>query len=172
MEQEEQIAEPHRDNRDMDAQKRLSIPMVYYAVTPAFILLDYFGGLNIRVAILDSYPTYKGLYYFFCILCGVCIYLVPRFSPIVALFESFTIIMMTILALYIPYFITIEDVMNADFDFTKILTIPYIVNLILAGGIAAFTFNKSLEAFGISDNKIKDKRNDSNSKPQNFMSQD
>ncbi len=150
--------------------------MVYYAITPAFILLDYFGGLNIRVAVLDLYPTYKGLYYFFCILCGVCVYLVPRFSPIVALFESLTIYIMTILSVFIPYFQAIEhmdDILNADIQFASIVTPPHITNLILAGGIAAFTFNNSLEALGISDNKkIKDRRNDLNSKPQNFINQD
>lgn len=141
----------------MNEQKKLLIPKIYFALTPVFILLDYVGGMNIRVAVLDLYPMYKGPYYVFCILCGVFIYLAPRFSPVIALFESLIIYMMTILSVFIPYFKLIQhtdDILNTDFQLENIMTAPNITNLVLAGIIAVFTLRTSLEALGMSDNKL------------------
>ena len=70
----------------MGLRGRISIASLYYYATPVFILLDYFGGVNVRVAVLDAMPLYKNLYYGFCILCGVGVYALPRLTPVVALF--------------------------------------------------------------------------------------
>ncbi len=128
------------------------IPKLYYAITPAFILLDYIWGINVRVAVLDNYPLYKGLYYGFCILCGVIIYLVPRSSSFVALIESAIIIMLTVMGFLLSYVQTLSqafDVMNADFETLNMFNPQYITNIFLAGGIACITFNKSLRELGI-----------------------
>lgn len=139
---------------NMSEQNKLLIPKIYFALTPAFILLDYFGGMNIRIAVLDSYPTYKGLYYGFCILCGIITFFIPRFSPVIALFESIAIYLMTILGVFVPYFQLIQHAdLNTDFQLENIMTAPYITNLVLAGFIAVFTFHTSLEVIGISDNE-------------------
>ncbi len=55
-----------------------TIPRIYYYLTPAFISLDYFGVANIRVAVLDSMPVYKNLYYGFCVACGIVVFFLPR----------------------------------------------------------------------------------------------
>jgi len=55
----------------MGTRGRYSIPSLYYYITPLFVLLDYGWGISVRVAVLDSMPLYKNLYYGFCILCGV-----------------------------------------------------------------------------------------------------
>ena len=72
----------------MGTDFRNSAARLYFYITPLFILLDYVLGVNVRVSALDSWPVYKNLYYGFCILCGVCMYFVPRYSAIVTLFES------------------------------------------------------------------------------------
>ena len=128
------------------------IPKLYYTITPAFILLDYIWGINVRVAALDNAPLYKGLYYGFCILCGVIIYLVPRSSSFVALIESTIIIMLTVmgfLSSYVQILSQAFDAMNADFETINILRPQYIINLFLAGGIACITFIKSQRELGI-----------------------
>jgi hypothetical protein len=128
------------------------VPKLYYAVTPVFMMLDYIWGINIRVAVLDNYPLYKGLYYVFCILCGVIIYLVPRGSAIVTLIESIIIIMMTVLGVLLPYVQAVTqaaDIMNADFDNISIVHPQYIINLVLVGGIAVLSFHKSLRELGL-----------------------
>lgn len=131
------------------------VPKLYYTITPLFILFDYVLGINVRTVVLDSEPVYKGLYYGFCILCGVVIYLIPRLSPVVALVESIIILMMTVLSVFMPYIQAIahmDDILNADIQYVSILGPPYIVNLVLSGGMAAFTFHKSLKVLGISGN--------------------
>ncbi len=131
------------------------IPKLYYTITPLFILLDYVWGINVRAVVLDSEPMYKGLYYGFCVLCGVVIYIVPRLSPVVALVESTIIFMMTVLSVFIPYvqsIVQMDNILDADLQYASIVSVPYIVNLVLAGGMAAFTFNKSLRVLGISGN--------------------
>ena len=133
----------------MHTRGRHSIPSVYYYITPLFILLDYLGGINVRVAVLDSFPLYKSLYYGFCVLCGVGMYALPRCTPIVALFESTINILMIVLAVIVPYFQFIEeadDVLNADLHIAGAFDIPHIVNLILAGGIAIIAFHGSLRS--------------------------
>jgi hypothetical protein len=138
----------------MRSDVRNFIPKLYYAVTPLFILLDYVWHINVRVAVLDSEPLYKGLYYGFCILCGVAVYVVPRCSSVVALVESVIVFSMTVLSVFVPYvqvILQMDDILNADFQNVGILSVPYIVNLVLAGGMAALTFKKSLYELGISD---------------------
>ena len=72
----------------MSGLVRYSIPRLYYLVTPAFILLDYFGGINVRVAVLDDMPVYKNLYYGFCVLCGVAVYFRARSRILVSVVET------------------------------------------------------------------------------------
>ena len=124
------------------------VPKLYYAITPIFILLDYLWHINVRVAILDTEPLYKGLYYGFCIFCGVAVYLMPRYSSVVAVFESAIIIVMTILGVFIQYARTIsqmDDVLNTDFETIGLVGPEHVVNLVLIGVIAIFTFRKSLD---------------------------
>ena len=131
----------------MRTYKRHFIPRWYYYATPLFILLDYLAGINVRVAALDSMPLYKNAYYGFCILCGLCIYILPKYSPIVALFESGINFMMTILLLFLPYAILIsntEDVLSQDWSLPQMFTAQRIVNLTLAGFVAVFAFRASI----------------------------
>ena len=131
---------------------RFVIPRLDYLITPAFILLDYFWGINIRVAILDSEPLYKGLYYGFCVLCGVVVFVVPQCARVVTLLESSIIFVMTILGLFIPYAQAIsqmDDILNSDIMTAGIIEPPHIVNLVLVGVVSLFTIKINLKGFGI-----------------------
>ena len=131
----------------MDKNSSNLIPKLYYAITPVFILLDYIGGINFRVAVLDNFAMYKGLYYGFCIICGLLVFLVPRSSSFVAVIESIIIIMMTVFSIFIPYTRIISggsDVLDLDFQGMNIVQPNYIINLCLAGSIAVITFRTSI----------------------------
>ena len=135
---------------------RNSIARWYFYITPLFILLDYFGGVNVRVSALDSWPLYKNLYYGFCILCGVCMYIVPRYSAVVALFESIINFGMIVFSIFMPYIqnmIYAEDILNADFKaMEEAINAQSIVNLVIVGSFVVLTFQKSIqtiqESFG------------------------
>jgi hypothetical protein len=137
-------------DRAMGRFIRYSIPRLYYLVTPAFIVLDYVGGVSVRVAVLDGMPLYKSLYYSFCILCGVAVYFLPDYSAVVALFESPVNLVITILGLVLPYIERIkqfDDVLNTAWSPVPDFSVPYLTNLVLAAGVSAFAFlqaNKAL----------------------------
>jgi len=127
----------------MERPARNVIARYYYYATPAFILLDYFFGLNIRAAVLDDMPLYKNIYYGFCIMCGVGVFVFPRMTPIVTLAESTACFLMIVLAVFWPYirFITqTDDVLNADMPMVAGISAPRIANLVIVGTMAIIGF--------------------------------
>jgi hypothetical protein len=134
----------------MDFDFKNSFARWYFYITPLFILLDYILGINVRVSALETMPTYKNLYYGFCILCGICMYIIPRYSAIVALFESSINIIMLVLGIFLPYIRTItalmDDVLGADFTaLAESLKVQPMVNLAIVGFCLILTFRKSIE---------------------------
>jgi len=134
----------------MDFDFKNSAARWYFYITPLFILLDYFFGINVRVSALETMPLYKNLYYGFCILCGICMYIIPRYSAVVALFESSINIMMLVLSIFLPYIRTItalmDDVLGADFTaLEESLKVQPMVNLFIVGSCLILTFRKSIE---------------------------
>ena len=130
----------------MKKYKRYFIPKWYYYATPLFILLDYVAGINIRVAALDAMPLYKNLYYGFCILCALCIYIFPKYSPIVALLESAINYVLMILLLVMPYIRCImqEDILGQGWQTVEALNAEHILNLTFAGIVAVLAFRASI----------------------------
>jgi hypothetical protein len=130
----------------MRKSKRHFIPKWYYYATPLFILLDYLLGINIRVSALDAMPLYKYAYYGFCILCGVCIFILPRYSPIVALLESGINILMMILLWFLPYVRCImqDDILGEGWQSMEALNLKHVFNILIAGVVAVSAFRASL----------------------------
>jgi hypothetical protein len=150
----------------MDFDFRNSFARFYFYITPLFILLDYIFGINVRVSALEAMPTYKNLYYGFCILCGICMFIIPRYSAIVALFESSINIMMLVLGIILPYIQTItalmDDVLGADFKaLEESFKVQPMVNLAIVGFCLILTFRKSIEtiaeSFGFTKQASKNK---------------
>ena len=134
----------------MDFDFKNSFARWYFYITPLFILLDYILGINIRVSALETMPLYKNLYYGFCILCGICTYVIPRYSAVVALLESSINIMMLVLGIFLPYIQTItalmDDVLGADFTaLEESLKVQPMLNLFIVGSCLILTFRKSIE---------------------------
>ena len=136
----------------MSLDSKYTIPKFYYYITPLFILLDYFGGLSVRAAVLDSMPLYKNLYYGFCVFCAVGIYFRPGFSAVVALFESMIIVLMTVMSVFLPYvryIMEADDVLNTNWDFPNAFSVPRIVNIVLSGTVGIIAFHGSLRMLEI-----------------------
>lgn len=134
----------------MDTTKRLGygIPRLYYLLTPAFILLDYVVGINIRVAVLDATPGYKNLYYGLCVLCGVVVFVLPRASVVVAFVESTILIFLTVPVVFRPLVENIERFgdLDADWHAAQVLPLEGTLNLLMAATIAVLAFRMSLSA--------------------------
>jgi hypothetical protein len=109
---------------------------LYFYITPLFMALDYFWGYNFRTSALDAEPTYKNMYYGFCILCGLLMFIFPRYSAITGLIESSINAMLLILNIFLPYIRTLteltDNVLEADFNaLQESLTIDPIINLFI-----------------------------------------
>ncbi len=133
----------------MSISYKNSVARWYFYITPLVILLDDFGGVNVRVSALESMPLHKNLYYGFCILCGICMYIIPRYSAVVALFESSINFMMIVLGIFLPYvqyILYVDDILNADFKAMEASrNAQSIVNLFIVGFCVILTFRKSIE---------------------------
>jgi len=125
-----------------------AIPRFYYVMTPGFILLDYVVGFNIRTAVLDAMPLYKNLYYGFCILCGVVVFVLPRASAVVALVESSIMVLITLTSVFLPLFEAIRQVMDlsGDWKAAEAFSIEGATNLMMSGSIAVVAFHLNLAA--------------------------
>ena len=141
----------------MDTDFRNSAARLYFYITPLFILLDYIFGINVRVSALDAMPTYKIIYYGFCVLCGICMFIIPRYSAVVALFESTINLIMLIVGFFLQYMQTVtslmDDVTGSDFNAVESsLTFESITNFAIVGSCLLLTFHKSIntiaESFG------------------------
>ena len=139
----------------MSIDYRNSIARLYFYITPVFIFVDYFWGVSVRVSALDSWPVYKNVYYGFCILCGVCMYFIPRYSAVVAFFESTINFMMLVLSIFLQYIQTItnlmDDVLETDFKAMEgSLTAESMTNLAIVGFCLILTFRTSIDTIRIS----------------------
>jgi hypothetical protein len=125
-----------------------AIPRYYYLMTPVFILLDYAVGVNIRVAALDAMPLYKNLYYGFCIVCGIVVFVWPLTSAVVALLESAIIILITIWSLFRPIIESLEQVaeLSGDWKAVEVLQFEGTTNLLMAATIAVLAFRMNAAA--------------------------
>ena len=77
-------------------------------------------------------------------------FIIPRYSTVVALFESIINFMMLVLNIYLPYIRTItaltDDVLGADFQaLEESLTVDPIINLIIVVSCIILTFRKSID---------------------------
>ena len=65
-----------------------SILRIYYAATLLFIILDYFLGINIRLAFLETWPGMRALYDLLCFVCLGLMTWRPAWSLLVGTLES------------------------------------------------------------------------------------
>jgi len=123
---------------------------LYYLITPAFILLDYVVGINIRVAALDAMPGCKNLYYGFCVLCGVLVLVLPQASAVVAFAESTILLFLTVPAVFRPLAANLERFadLDADWQAAQAFQLEGALNLLMAAAIAVLAFRMSLAALG------------------------
>jgi hypothetical protein len=161
----------------MKRYNRYFIAKWYYYATPLFILLDYFFRINVRVSALDAMPFYKYAYYGFCILCGLCMYISPRYSPIVALLESAINYVLMILLLLMPYIRCLmqEDIIGEGWQNVEALSPEQITNLLIAAVVAAYAFRASIHSLAADFTpakqlQIQPPSSDSNQRPPNSAS--
>ena len=106
---------------------------LYYAATAIFLLLDYLLGINLRVAFLDAWASWRAAYYLFCFACLVLIVWRPTLAALVTTTES----LITLVALIISLGVRVLNIPDAVLDGGgAILSAEEIINFAIAGGAA------------------------------------
>lgn len=114
----------------------------YYAATFVFLLLDYLGGVNVRVAFLDTLPTARMAYYGICFVCFGLMIWRPAWTTLIGTFES----LLTMIALILGMAIRVMVPNDAIFEENAtIVTGEQIINFIIAGSMAYFSWVKGLK---------------------------
>jgi len=107
--------------------------LTYYAATVLFLLLDYWGGLNIRIAFLDPYPAWRAAYYGVCFLCLGLIIWQPALTVIVAAFESLVTLSALIITFGMRAMFVTDSVLEGSAD---LIDVQEVFNFLISGTVA------------------------------------
>ena len=119
------------------------ILLVYYAGTAVFLVLDYVLSLNVRLAFLESLPTVKALYYGVLLACLVALILRPGWTLLIGAVESLVTLVGLIFNMALRSMIVTDAMIETG---AGIVTTQEIVNFLLAGGAAYFSWARGMRA--------------------------
>ena len=111
----------------------------FYLATPAFVAVDLFLGVPLRVAALAS-PGLRYAYYAFSMGCGVATHVRPRVAPFVGLFESSVNLTMLVLSIMLPIF-ALSDRVFTDEALSLPFTPAMLGNVVISGTALIASFH-------------------------------
>jgi len=115
----------------------------YYAATVVFLLLDYFAGINVRVAFLESLPGARAAYYAICFACLALMIWRPSWTTLIATFESLVTIIALIFSMGIRVMVPTDAIFDENVSF---VTYQEIINFMMSGSMAYLSWIKGLKA--------------------------
>ena len=116
----------------------------YYLATVVFLLLDIFVDLNVRVAFLEGLPVLRATYYAVIFTCMALILWRPSWAVLIGAVESLTVLVALILHMGIRTTAGSVAALESGGGF---VTMPEIVNFIIAGSIAYYSWHQGMRAF-------------------------
>lgn len=119
------------------------IIVIYYAATAVFLSLDFFLGINVRVAFLETMPGFRLAYYAVCFGCLVLMLWRPAWTTVVALVESLATMIALIFTMALRSMIVTDAMLETGVGF---VTMSEIVNFVIAGGAAYLSWLQGLKA--------------------------
>jgi len=115
----------------------------YYAATLVFLLLDYIGGVNVRVAFLETLPTARMAYYGICFVCFGLMVWRPAWTTLIGTFESLVTMIALIFGMAIRVMVPNDAIFSEN---AAIVTTEQIINFVIAGTMAYFAWVRGLRA--------------------------
>lgn len=106
---------------------------LYYAATVVFLLLDFFAGINVRLAFLADLPNARLAYYVVCFGCLGLMLWRPAWTEIISAFESLVTMVALIISMGMRALLATDRMLEGS---AELLTMEQVVNFLLAGGIA------------------------------------
>ncbi len=111
--------------------------IVYYAATLLFMVFDYFFGINVRIAFLDSWPMARLAYYAVCFACLAIMIWRPGWQALVSAIESLTVIIALTLAMGVRVMVVSDDTLETG---RNIVTAQEILNFLISGSVAYYAW--------------------------------
>ena len=118
-----------------------SIIRLYYFATAAFLLLDVVLDINIRIAFLETSPVLRASYYAAIFTCMALILWRPAWTVIISAVESLVVLAALIVNMGMRTILVTDAVLEGDTDF---ITLPEIVNFMIAGSIGYLAFVRGM----------------------------
>lgn len=115
--------------------------MVYYAATALFVVLDLAGGFNVRLSFLEPYPEARIAYYAICFFCLALMIGRPAWTVLIGAFESLVTLVALILSVGVRALLVTDNMLEGRVD---LVTLPEIINFLLAGGIAYIAWARGI----------------------------
>ena len=129
-------------NSHQPAQPAAAVARIYYAATLLFLLLDLVLSLNIRLAFLEPWPYWRGVYYVACIGCFLLIAWRPAWSMLVMTAES----LVTLIALILSMGVRAMSAAAILDDGGRFFSTEELVNFVLAGAAAWYGWSHGSRA--------------------------
>jgi hypothetical protein len=120
-----------------------NILAVYYAATALFVSLDYGFGINIRAAFLENTPGLRLGFYVMLFACLALIIWRPQWSTIVGTIESLGTLIALIVSMALRSMVVTDAMIESG---TGFVTIQEIVNFLIAGGAAYYSYATGVRA--------------------------
>jgi len=114
----------------------------YYAATALFLLLDYWLGVNVRVAFLDAWPTARIAYYGVCFACLALMLWRPGWTTLIGTFESLVTLIALIFSMAVRVVIPNDAIFEENAAF---VSVQEIINFLIAGSMAYYSWVKGLK---------------------------
>jgi hypothetical protein len=116
---------------------------LYYAGTVVFLLLDFFAGINVRLAFLADLPNARLAYYGVCFACLGLMLWRPAWTEIISAFESLVTMVALIISMGMRALLATDRMFEGS---AELLTIEQVVNFLLAGGIAYIAWVRGINS--------------------------
>lgn len=114
----------------------------YYAATVLFLVLDYWLGINVRVAFLDTLPTARIAYYGVCFTCLALMLWRPGWTTLIGTFESLVTLIALIFSMAVRVMIPNDAIFEENAAF---VSVQEIINFLISGSIAYFSWTNGLK---------------------------
>ena len=114
----------------------------YYAATALFLLLDYWLGVNVRVAFLDTLPTARMAYYGVCFACLALMLWRPNWTTLIGTFESLVTLIALIFSMAVRVMIPNDAIFEENAAF---VSAQEIFNFLISGSVAYYSWVKGLK---------------------------
>ena len=119
------------------------ILVVYYAATALFLSLDFGLDINVRVAFLDTTPGIRVVYYGVLFVCLALMLWRPAWTTVIGAVESLATLVALIINMALRTMIVTDAMLETGVGF---VTMPEILNFLIAGGAAYVSFMRGLDA--------------------------